>query len=142
MLLVYSQAYGISSQDGFSNGYLICNLLVHRGFLIDKPRTTSTDGGIYRRPDRGMYLSWCWTTMSEFSRNMDTEPMSRSQRNRVQGVRSVLAGLVQHHPIYEQPGAIGTVKLPHDYEPTQMVLDIEPKQAGFNMQGDYTTGSF
>ena len=79
--------------------------------------------------------------MSEFSRNFDTEPMSKRQRTRFEGARVVLHGLIDHHTI--QPGAMGTVKLPHEYDdPQQLVLPVEPHQAGFNMAGDYTTGSF
>jgi len=74
--------------------------------------------------------------MSEFSRNYDTQPMSKRQRARFEGARAVLHGLIDHHTIVEVSGDIA------DVEPQQLVLPIEPRQAGYNINGDYTSGSF
>lgn len=64
--------------------------------------------------------------MSEFSRNIDTEPMRKKDRARVQATRTVLAFLTERHRIHDDkpriPGEIGSVLLPHEYEQPELPL--------------------
>lgn len=69
--------------------------------------------------------------MSEYSRNQDTESMSRKRRQQVHATRLVLSFLTERHTIHPDlipsrlPGAVGSVALPHEY--------------GFNIQGDFVS---
>lgn len=70
--------------------------------------------------------------MSEWSKTSHTESMSRKDQARVAGVRMILGYLASRNtqePFpamsdhYRQPGAIGTVLLPHEYEIEQSTSD-------------------
>lgn len=67
--------------------------------------------------------------MTEFSRNQDTEPMSRRRRARIEATRTVLSFLTERHPIYippTVPGQIGAVLLPQEYAPEDFARPYEP----------------
>lgn len=70
--------------------------------------------------------------MGEFSRNINLEPM-RVQR-RVASVQAVIRGLVQTSEIEPEMPAKALD------EGQQLVLDIRPSGAGFDLDGNYTTG--
>lgn len=77
--------------------------------------------------------------MSEFSRNIDTDPISKRDKRRIANVKAVVRGLVSEPPFTPFHSTRSTVG-PAEALEGQIVMDIEPSGAGLDENGDYTTG--
>lgn len=91
--------------------------------------------------------------MSEFSKNVETDPMSKRQRRRYAAAHTIVSFLTERHPIRERvPGAVGSVLMPHEYQPelpftapplTQPVLErTEAAQLAQTMHGYDANGEY